>query len=456
MRNFFLGFIILAALVLSGFYFYLYPRLIIINGYTAKIACSCYFVSGLPEKSISAQELGYFPISLSRFQVKESEQAVTATFFGLRKRTAIFTPGTGCTLLPENSSSFSPVKDSSSLPVNSYSFPADIRDHLKRNFPAHLARIDSIVADGFEENLHKGKKNTRAIIVLHRGTLLAEKYGNGADVDTPLLGWSMTKTIMGILAGIMGKEGMWHRSDEALADTWVRDLRNEITLGDLLQMRSGLRWQEKYSNLSEATIMLYDQSNMGLFAMKQPLQHNLSPWYYSSGTTNILSALMAQKFASHQEYLDFPHEKLFAPLGISNFTLETDAEGYYIMSSYGYGTARDWAKLGQLILNRGIWHGDTLYHENWAEFMATPAEGSNGDYGAHVWLNQGKKSPLLPSNSVFMQGYQDQHVYIIPEHELVVVRLGNTYSSSSLDLDSWIGSLAEAVEKIPDDLSRRE
>src|SRR5690625_6620210 len=75
--------------------------------------------------------------------------------------------------------------------------------------------------------------------------------------------------------------------------------------------------------------MLYDQSNMGLFAMEQPLQHSLSPWYYSSGTTNILSALMAQKFASHQEYLDFPHEKLFAPLGISNFTLETDAEGYY-------------------------------------------------------------------------------------------------------------------------------
>src|SRR5690625_2199935 len=221
-------------------------------------------------------------------------------------------------------------------------------------------------------------------------------------------------------------------------------------------MRSGLRWEEKYSDLSEATIMLYDQPNMGLYASEQPLQDSTPFWYYSSGTSNILSFLMAQKFDTHQEYLNYPYEQLFKPLGISDFTLETDSEGYYVMSSYGYGTARDWSKLGQLILQRGVWQRDTLYHTSWADFMASPAEGSNGDYGGHIWLNQGKKSPELSTGSLFMQGYQGQYVYIIPELDLVVVRLGNTYTSSSLDLDEWIITLAETIKEITESSSHQQ
>src|SRR5690625_7167031 len=129
---------------------------------------------------------------------------------------------------------------------------------------------------------------------------------------------------------------------------------------------------------------------------------------------------MAHKLYTLQEYLNNPYEQLFKPLRISDFTLETDSEGYYVMSSYGYGTARDWSKLGQLILQRGVWQRDTLYHTSWADFMATPAEGSNGDYGGHIWLNQGEKSPARSTSSLFIQGYQGQYAYIIAEPRLVV------------------------------------
>lgn len=457
MKKRFITAIIFFLLISSGFYFYLYPRLIIINGYVAKIACSCYFVSHLPEKRITEEELGYFPVSLSRFKIDETTKSVTATFGGFRKQTAVFTPGYGCTLLPENNASSSVLPfQRPTDPERFDPFSTSFRDSLENFAPQKIARIDSLVAEGFEENLKKGKKNTRAIVVLHRGTLLAEKYGNGADAHTPLLGWSMTKTIMGILAGIMAKEGKWQLSDQPLFQNWSDDSKKDITLRDLLQMRSGLRWEEKYSDLSEATIMLYDQPNMGLYASEQPLQDSTPFWYYSSGTSNILSFLMAQKFDTHQEYLNYPYEQLFKPLGISDFTLETDSEGYYVMSSYGYGTARDWSKLGQLILQRGVWQRDTLYHTSWADFMATPAEGSNGDYGGHIWLNQGKKSPELSTGSLFMQGYQGQYVYIIPELDLVVVRLGNTYTSSSLDLDEWIITLAETIKEITESSSHQQ
>lgn len=167
-------------------------------------------------------------------------------------------------------------------------------------------------------------------------------------------------------------------------------------------------------------------------------------WNYSSGTTNLLSGILRKQFATQQEYLDFWYSALIDKIGMHSMLIETDLSGNYVGSSYGWATARDWAKFGLLYLHNGSWNGESILDPSWVRYAATPAVGSRGDYGAHFWLNAGKRYPDAPSDLYSCNGFQGQKIFIIPSHEMVIVRLG-LKENEGLDLNVFLKEILASV-----------
>ncbi len=426
--------LILLALLWSGYRFYLYPRLNIINGYTAKIACSCTFVSQLPDSLIRQQDLGYFPISLADYEVNGNSRQVIATTFGLRPRKAQYRPGYGCTLLPEGRAQVSGLPAKSTPPRPQQNGPI-------RKAPSE--KLQAWMDAGFAEDLPEGKRYTRALLVMQNGEILAEQYAQGARAETPLLGWSMSKSLTAILGGMAARRQWWALEEDHLLPRWEGDKRARIRLEDLLYMNSGLRWTEDYGNISTATLMLYARDSMGVFTARQPAEYDPGThWEYSSGTTNLMAYLLARRSQGRfRTLLDTLRRKMDLP----HLYLEPDAAGYWVGSSYAYATAREWGKLGQLMLQKGIWQGDTLLPQTWYQAMRQPAPQSGGDYGGQIWLNQGRQLEGLPEEVFFFDGYHGQRVFILPAQQIVMVRLGTTYDPDQLDFAARLRDLTEIL-----------
>jgi len=366
----------LAILAILGFTFYLYPRLPILNGYSAKMACSCIFVSGRSLESVKNQELETLPFK-SNTTVNQLNKSVTSDFLGFHKQTAIYKENLGCMVLQGEDD----YKIGFVNPPKVKTVP--LKDAIQKNKKLEEALDFSFDKPG------EDKKQTRTVAVLHKGELIAERYITGFSKETPILGWSMCKSICNALVGIRIKQSNTSLEDYTRLPAWEKDERKNITINNLLQMQSGLDWQEVYSSLTDPTRMFYTEESTAHLAFSKKASHPAgSHWIYSSGTTNILSYWLRRQFEEYQEYLAFPYKELFEPLGIASATLELDEAGTYVLSSYGHMTTRDWAKLGQLYLNDGIWNGDRILPEGWVKYSTTPnAHSEQGVYGAHIWLN---------------------------------------------------------------------
>jgi len=214
-------------------------------------------------------------------------------------------------------------------------------------------KLDKAFAYAFDEPDSKKPRNTRAALVLFNGLIIKEQYKTGFDENTPLLGWSMTKSVTNALAGIMVQQGKLNLHEPINLPEWNKkstDKRASITLHHLLQMNSGLHFEEEYSTISAVNKMLWLKPNAAKIAIQQKLAHEPGTfWYYSSGTTNIITHLIKTQFDNEQDYLNFPYEALFEPLGMNSVQLETDASNNYVGSSFMYATLRDWAKFGRLV-----------------------------------------------------------------------------------------------------------
>ena len=284
----------------------------------------------------------------------------------------------------------------------------------------NYGKLDSAVSSIFE-NSHQ----TRAVLVLYKNQLIAERYAKGFTKDSRILGWSMTKSILSTVFGIMQYQGKLSVQDRAPILEWENDDRKEITLHNLLQMNSGLAWDENYDKISDVTKMLFLEDDMTKMQQKQQLTDPPnSSWNYSSGTSNLLSGILRQKLGSQQEYLDYWYRELIDKIGMNSMIIETDVKGHYVASSYAWATPRDWAKFGLLYLHKGNWNGTQIFSPEWIDYITQPTPTSNNSYGAHFWLNVGNKMKDVPSNMFYADGYQGQRVYILPDQEMVVVRLG--------------------------------
>jgi CubicO group peptidase (beta-lactamase class C family) len=424
-----------------------------------KRLCSSVLVSGRSVDHVVANELNSPVLSAMSFSF--DDDLVSGSGAGQTVQ-ALYRPQLGCTLLKDVSpqslrTQFNPDLFPAKPQLPDAPWPLGNQAELPTGLPGvDLAAINAAVELAFQDMEPNQNIDTRAVLVIHKGRIIAEKYAEPFHADMPQLGWSMTKTVTAALTGILAGDGLLHIDHAANVPEWRRDgdPRSTITLNHLLQMSSGMQYSEVYTagSMSDVILMLYTTGDTAAFTVNKPLRYEPgSTFYYNSGTTNIISRIQRQLFRSYQDYFNFPQERLFGPLGMNSVVIEPDASGTFVGSSYMYATPRDWAKIGLLYLQDGVWNGQRILPEGWVEYSLTPTSAAeHGNYGAQIWLNAGapgdpdsRPVSTLPANMYYLSGFEGQNIVMLPEQELIVMRMGVTTRGPRP-----IWALAEAVMNV--------
>jgi CubicO group peptidase (beta-lactamase class C family) len=453
-------FLLIIISALSYAFYYCWITFPILSGYGAKNMCSAIFLGGSSEQMVREQDLNFSPITLGKFIVDYKNSSVTGTVFGFAKHKAIYRAGLGATLVNELSEAqLRNQKYRLAVPpdinTDTIEWPMGDKINAKIDSTIDNIRLKQVVEKAFIEKDSSNPIRTRAVLVVHNGNIVAEHYAVGFSKNTKLIGWSMTKSITGALIGVLVKAGSLKVDDPAPVPEWkdVNDPRHRITLKNILQQTTGLKFEEDYSKSCDATIMLFQKADMGTYAALHSLKDKPGTvFYYSSGNTNILSRIIRQTVGEN-DYHAFPYEQLFYKLGMYNTILEPDASGTFVGSSYSYGVARDWARFGLLYLNDGMYNGERLLREGWVKQSVTPVGATEmGDYGYQLWLNAGEKNdrskrpfPHCPTDMYYCDGYDGQYVFIIPSKNLVIVRLGLT-KGDNFDAGKFVEDIVASVK----------
>jgi CubicO group peptidase (beta-lactamase class C family) len=433
----------------------------------AKVMCSAVFITGL-DPVFAAENVGFFtgPYSerakFAKPVIDRTARAVHITLPNGVRRTARYLGDQGCVTLPvgKDSVEFTPVRVRSRLPDPSTQ-PWPMGDVLPKDpLPAGLdvAKLKQAVDAAFEP----AAGMTAAFVVTWKGRLIAERYGEGITMHTPLESWSMGKSVTAALMGILIKQGVYDLSQAAPIPEWQTpgDPRAKIRISDLLRMSSGLRIRAPQDPDYDASgpypdhVYLYTGSvNAFHYAATRALQwppgtvgryRNTDPVLI-----NYLVRLGVEKRG--EEYLSFPQRALFDPIGIRTMVLETDPYGNFLAQGYELASARDWARLGNLYLQDGVWNGERILPEGYVKFVSTVAPAWQADgrpvYGAFFWINGNGAFPA-PRDAYYMAGSGTQIALIIPSHDLVVVRLGH-YRGGGPGLQSLSRALALLLEAVP-------
>jgi len=407
----------------------------LISSYGSKIMCSCIFLAERDENSVMSQELRSFPINLGDFEVDREGKKVTGSVFGLAERVAIYRDGQGCTLLAGMDESEVRSQVYYEVPKPSWSqdtvsWPnGDMLNDSILNIPQYR-KIQDLIDIEFEDPVKKTHL-THIIVVLHKGQLVAEGYGNDHSINTKHTSWSMGKSIISNLVGLQVDRGVFNLDQNGLLPDWT-DERKTINLKNMLQATNGLDWVEDYGGVSDATNMLFLKPDAAAIAAAKSLKYEPGTYfYYSSGTTNIISKILRNQLGE-ENYQRLPYEGLFYKIGMHNTVMEKDASGTFVGSSFVFAPGRDFARLGLLMLEKGNWLGEQILSEEWVEFATTPTTAAPmGEYGAQWWLNAGnpenpeeKEFPSLPNDAFYAGGFEGQWILVIPSKDLVIVRLG--------------------------------
>lgn len=410
----------------------------------AKILCSAVFVSGL-DFDFAAENIGYFTApyaeraNLINRRLDMENKAVHITLPNGVVRTAKYFGDQGCICLPEGKDelNFTPVEiiqnlpdpETTPWPMGDLVIPESIPDEVD------LAKVSQAVDAVFTDP----EALTAAFLITYQGEIIGERYRTGITKDTPLESWSMGKSLTATLMGVLIQQGKYELFQPAPIPEWQEpgDPRAQIRIADILRMSSGLRFRAPQDPDFNSELGYPDHLYV----------------YTSSGNTFNWSATRPQQWAQNtvgryrncdpslinylirlavenrdEEYLTFPQRSLFDKIGIRNMVLETDTYGNLLLQGYDFGTARDWARLANLYLNDGVWNGERILPEGFVSFVSTIAPAWKADdrpiYGGFFWIN-GTESFPIPKDAYFMAGAGGQMVFIIPSHNLVVVKLSH-------------------------------
>ena len=447
--------VLLVALAV-GVAWYLAPIGPIATGYAAQIGCGVHLVADRPLDEV-VPELPDNPlVPLLRVGTPD-EGTFRADLLGAYDSTAVVTEDGGCRLVATEDAAalatadpmeVEPVADDLEVPDD----PAAAAAAAGFDGTALTAALDGAFAEDDDPETEVG---TRAVVAVYDGQVVAERYADGFGPDTPLIGWSMTKSIANAITGTLVRDGAIALDDADLWPGWrddPGDPRRQITLRQLLTMTDGLAFDEDdYAIEEDATQMLFRPRDTAAFAASMPLEAAPGErWAYSSGTTNLLCEVLAD--ADGGDAATLPARRVYAPLGMTSAVLGTDASGDPVCSSFAYATARDWARFGLLYLQDGRWAGERLLPEGWVDFTTTPvALETDNPYGAHWWLNSDGagtvRMPSVPEDAFWASGVEGQQVVVLPSHDLVVVRLGLSRGYDGIDwgLEPLLAGIIEAT-----------
>ena len=427
-------------------------------GVSAQLACGGVFVSNRTlDDVVSHDILRLSPLTKwNKYTLDRENRTLSVSIFGLVTRTVLYRPGIGCTLLVDSDAK-TLLKQAQGIPVPStaprpQAWPKGDAVDLPQN-PA----LERAVADSFSDDTPAHDIDTRAIVVVQDGRIVAERYAPGFDKDTRLLGWSMSKSATATLVGTFIASGALKLDAPPPVPEWTvaGDPRAKITLRNLLNMSSGLAFNEPYDPGSDSTAMLFGSHDMAGYAASRALARPPGTfWAYSSGTANILSRLAFLKAGGTlKAYEAYAQAHLFGPAGMTSATFEPDETGNFVGSSYLYATARDWARFGLLYLDRGTINGARIVPESFVDFVCTPAPANpSKGYGGQFWLNGFDKPgvrefPHLPTDYCAAEGHNDEFVAIFPSRRTVIVRLGWTGDDFEFGRDKHFGAILAALAK---------
>ena len=432
------------------------------TGLVSHTLCSETFVAGLDPDQTFAETVRTMPgvrrlVPWIHYRVDRAGREVSTTLGGRFEMRAVYHAGVGCAMeLP-----------SASAPAPSPA-PATARDggaatpHAGPGIAGPMVvepasePLRAALDHAFDEPAGGPVRGTKAVVVVHDGRVVAERYARGYGLDTPMLSWSMNKSVVNALVGILVRQGRLAVGEPAPVPAWrdPSDPRHAITIEQLMRMTSGLALDETNSGFDPSSRMLYTEPDMAGFAQSAAL--TVPPgtrYHYSSPSTLILSRIVRDAVGGHAEdVIRFAQRELFGPLGMRGVTLEFDATGTQVGSSYMYATARDWARFGLLYAHDGVVGGARILPEGWVDFSATWTPGSRDGYGAGFYTNRGDSEGgrfrvrgSMPSDSFFASGTQGQRLVIAPAARLVVVRLGRTPDWVAFDKRAMVRLVADAT-----------
>ena len=424
------------------------------SGSVSQTLCSKIFVSGLDPDDVFADHLAPEPgmwiiaWAISK-DIDRAGRQVRTRVFGLFERQAVFREGRGCTLTYQGSAA---PEDLVARPHAPALLPGIAGpDPVIASDPAIKAAIDGAFAEPAQDG---SPLRTKAVVVVHDGKVIGERYAPGIDVNTPLLSHSIAKSVVNALAGILVRQGRLKMSDPVQIPAWIKagDERAGVTPENLMRMNAGFGFDEG-GGASAATHIWYSVPDMAAEAAKaQLISTPGAQWGYSSSSFVLLSRVIGNhNGGSPQAQRDVAQRELFDPLGMHSVTLEFDATGTMMGANAIYATPRDWAKFGLLYLNDGVISGTRILPEGWVKWSTTPTPGSG--YGAGFWLNQADDVigewgfrwgiPGAPKDAYMARGYMGQYVIVVPSERLVVVRFGASHGKGA-GMDS-AGALVSGV-----------
>jgi CubicO group peptidase (beta-lactamase class C family) len=446
------------ALIFAGlaWIFRIAPSIGVGTAVVSQTLCGGVFVSGLPVDRVFAEEIksnSGLKILVKRlnFTVDPSRKSVVTTWAGHFAAVATYTPEYGCLLGESDSPPTSSPAPTAESPLIATGANA-IEDSTAVILPAN-PKLAAAVDTAFAESRPNARRQVRAIVVMRDGKIIAERYAPGITPETPLLAYSVSKSVVNALIGILVGDGKLDVNARAPVGAWAptADPRHVITLDELMRMTSGLSLAENDTGLDPVSRMLFRENDMAAFAERAQLKAAPgSTFEYTSGNTLITSSIVRDAVGGRAEDVRrFAAARLFDPVGMQHVAIDFDHAGTPVGSTRFYASARDWAKFGQLYLDDGVVNGNRILPQGWVAYSTKPTLES--DYGAGFWINAGnaedaqaRRRAGMSADSFYASGNFGQRIVVIPSQRLVIVRFGATHGYPGLD----IGGLLQLVSDV--------
>lgn len=442
-------------LVIVGAVGWLYvfpPELLRVGtAYAAKIVCSNTFIAGRDPAEVLAKDVQAPGHPLLKYvSFEKGDDSITTNAFGfIAAQTAIYRPGLGCVSVPDGN-----VEAAKAVVLAD--IPKAEKSELEWPLGDQVSKPMSEPVQALLADPELAGPDMRAIVVVKDGRIIGERYGEGFTDDTPLMGWSMTKTVTAALVGARIGEGKLSYDQDHLFKAWTDD-RAKIKVSDLLSMQSGLNLEESYGDVNDVTRMLFLEPDQARFVESKPLEVQPGQKFeYTTGSAVLLTRLWMDTFPDQKEALAYPRKALFDRIGMSSAVLEPDEAGTFSGGSLMYATARDWVRFGLLLADNGQWNEEPVLPPEFMLRVSTATALSEGVYtGGLAWkAASGQRKGdtyVIPADTYWAIGHDGQSMAIVPSEHLVVLRLGLTPSWVKYRPEKLLEKVVVAArEPVPD------